>query len=177
VEPEFRQPPVAIARIVRTRGNRGEVLAELHTDFPSRFGGLDEVWLQFPGGHRVRVPLVDSWEHQGRIVLKFAGIDTISAAEALIGAWVQVDASEAVPLPEGTYYYHDLIGCSVLSSGGEFLGTVADVERVSGSSLLVVKGAKGQYLVPAVAGICKEVRIPQKIIVVDLPAGLMDLNE
>jgi 16S rRNA processing protein RimM len=177
VEPAARSASVTIARIVRTRGNRGEVLAELHTDFPNRFDSLKEVWLEFADGRKERIALTASWEHQGRRVLKFAAVDTIADAEKLVGAWVQVDSSDRVPLPDGTFYDHDLIGCCVRDSNAEFLGTVTDVLHVAGYSLLEVKGLRGEFMVPAVTSIIKDISVSRKEIRVDLPDGLIDLNK
>ena len=177
MEPAARPSYIAIARIVRTRGNRGEVLADLHTDFPSRFDGLGEVWLEFDDGQRKHVTLEKSWSHKGRQVLRFAGIDSISSAEELVGAWVEVASKDAVPLPEGVYYDHELIGCSVRDVNGELLGKITDVMRILGNNQLVVTGPHGEFMIPAVEAICKSVSIAEKEILVDLPEGLIDLNK
>jgi len=177
VEPTARTPPITIARILKTRGIKGEVVAELHTDFPSRFEGLHEVWLEFPDGRRERFSLEDSWAYRGRRVLRFGGVGSIADATRLVGAWVQVDAAMIVPLPVGTYYDHDLVGCKVRGPGGEFLGTVTDVVRLQGNSLLAVQGPRGEYWIPAVAAICREISLERKEILADLPEGLMDLNQ
>lgn len=176
MEPGNRPDSFAIARIVRARGNRGEVLAELYTDFPDRFEGLKEVLVEFADGRRVTFALEGSREYRGMRVLKFAGVDTIDAAEELAGAWVRLEAGRRMPLPEGSYYDDDLVGCSVRDPAGTFLGVVADVLHYSGNDLLEVRGAGGDFLVPAVAEIVREVSIGCKEIVVCLPAGLVDLN-
>ncbi len=168
---------IAIARIVRTRGNRGEVLADLYTDFPARFDSLAEVWLEWPNGPSEQGHLEESWEHKGRMVLKFAGTDSISSAERLIGAWVKVELGNAVTLPEGTYFDHDLIGCAVRSQEGEDLGTVTEVLRISGNNQLVIAGKRGEFMLPAASEFCREVSIAKKRILVDLPEGLIDLNK
>lgn len=167
---------VAVARIARTRGTRGEVLADVHSDFPSRFETLARVWLRLPDGTREGATLEDCWGHQGRLVLKFEGFDSIEASERLAGAWVEVAPQEAVPLPEGTYFDHDLVGCRVLDSGGSEIGTVTEVLRFAGNHQLVVATPRGECLIPAHADICREVAIDRKEIVVELPEGLIDLN-
>ena len=177
MEPDPQPALIAIARIVRTRGIRGELLADLHTDFPERFARLSEVWLALPDQSPRLFSLESSWEHKGRRVLKLTGIDTVDAAANLVGAWVKVDAIKAVDLPPGTYYDHDLVGCILLTPAGEELGVVSEVLRIAGNNQLVVLGSRGEYLVPAVEGICKEVRTEQKQIVAELPEGLVDLNE
>jgi 16S rRNA processing protein RimM len=176
VEPLERPSYLAVACIVRTRGNRGEVLAEPHTDFPARFNLLEKVWLAFPDQSRRCFKLEECWEHKGRQVLKFAGVDSITAAEALVGAWVEIEAGDAVSLPEGTYYDHDLAGCKVIDQDGRELGIVKEVLRIPGNSQLVVESGSGEFLIPAKEGICKEVSIPDKRITVELPEGLMGLN-
>jgi 16S rRNA processing protein RimM len=113
VDPAARSSFIAIARIVRTRGNRGEVLVELHTDFPTRFSHLERVWIEHPDGRRESLEVEKEWVHQGRQVLKFRSVDSISEAEKLSGAWVQIESDQAMPLAAGQYWDHDLVGCTV----------------------------------------------------------------
>jgi 16S rRNA processing protein RimM len=168
---------IAIARIARTRGNRGEVLADLYTDFPDRFNLLREVWLESDAGHRQLVTLESSWEHKGRRVFKFAGTNDISSAEAYVGFWIKVPASQAMPLPEGTYFDHDLIGCAVDDTGGNRIGIVEEVLHIGGNNCLVVRGLDREFLIPAVASICINISTEKKQILVDPPEGLMDLSK
>ncbi len=176
MESDARPSFINIARIVRTRGNRGEVLAELHTDFPERFHDLKTVWLERPGRDRQERILREAWEHKGRIVLKFEGVDSISEAEALTGSWVIVAAEAAVALPEGTYFDHQLVGCRVIDGAGVALGEVVEVLRIAGNHQLVVAAEGWEFLVPAVDRICRQVDVGNRQIVVDLPDGIVDLN-
>jgi 16S rRNA processing protein RimM len=177
VNPAAGHSYIAVARITRPRGNRGEVVVELHTDFPERFRLLKRVWVEYPDGRRESLDLENSWEHQGRQVLKFRAIDTISDAEKLAGAWVEIESEEAVPLPEGTYWDSDLSGCRLRTNDGKSLGVVTGVLRIAGNDQLVVRGDRGEYMIPLVAAICREICIARKEITVDLPEGLMDLND
>ncbi len=176
MEPVARPTFIAVARIARTRGNRGEVLVTLCTDFPARFMQLREVWLEFADGRRVRHVIECAALRGGRPALKFEGIDSISSAEELVGAWVEIEAGQAASLPEGTYYDHDLIGCALINPKGEEIGKVVDVLRIADNSQLVAQGPGGEFYVPIVADICVEIRIAEKQIVVDLPEGLAALN-
>ncbi|MDR1726571.1 MAG: ribosome maturation factor RimM [Acidobacteriota bacterium] len=179
--PEF----IAIAKIARTRGNRGEVLADLYTDYPNRFDGLREVWLEFDDGarqgraSRVKKALENVWEHKGRTVLKFAGVDTIGDAEAFAGCWVEVPIEQAVPLPESTYFDHDLVGCAVEDAGGVRVGTVSEVLHIADNAQLVIRkedSADGrEHLIPAAASICVKIDVVGKRITIDPPEGLMEL--
>jgi len=176
VGPEEPSSFITIALIVRTRGNKGEVLADSLTDFPDRFDMLAEVWLEFENSRLQKITLDSTWEHKGRRILKFAGFDTISSAETLIGCLVQIPEEQAVQLPEGTYFDHDLIGCSVEDSHGMHLGVVEDILRISGNNQLVVKDLDKEFLIPAVETICTRISIKKKQIIVDPPEGLMDLD-
>ncbi len=177
MQPDSQPSFIAIARIARYRGNRGEVLADLYTDFPDRFQALEEVWLEFPDGSRRSMILENTWGHKGREVLKFAGIDSISSAETLAGCWVEVPAEKAVPLPAGTYFDHDLIGCSVKDACGNEFGTVQDVLHFAENCLLAVKDSDREYLIPVAESICTRISIKEKLIIVNPPEGLMDLGK
>ena len=169
---------IAIARIARTRGNRGEVLADVHTNNPDRFDCLDEVWLEpDDGGARMPAKLEDAWDHKGRKVLKFEGVDTIDDAQRLAGHWVTVPADQAVDLPEGAYFNHDLVGCAVSCTDGTPVGTVARILDIAGNEQLVVRGGGREHLIPAVKSICVEISIPDKRIIVDPPEGLLSLGQ
>jgi 16S rRNA processing protein RimM len=159
------------------KGNRGEVLADLYTDYPERFASLRDVWLEFADGRRERAVLEGHWFHGGRPVLKFAGVDSIPAAERLAGAWVLIERGQAVPLPEGCFFDHELVGCRVLDASGAELGRVSGIRKYSGNDLIAVEGGRGEILIPAVASFVKQVSIEERTILVDLPEGLIDLNE
>ena len=176
MDPTARPSHIAIAKILRPRGNRGEVLVELHTDFPARFSLLHRVRLEYPDGRHECLTIEHCWEHQGRQVLKFCSIDSIGDAERLTGAWVEIEPDQAVQLPAGTYWDHDLIGCRLLNRRGETLGVVTQVLRIAGNDQLVVQNGDVEYMVPVVAAICREVSIAHKEILVELPEGLISLN-
>ncbi len=177
MDPDTDVRYLAIARIARTRGNRGEVLADLWTDRTDRFTSLKDVWLELPARERERAVVESSWMHRGRVVLKFRGIDSISEAERLAGAWVLVEREQAVPLPEGSFFDHELLGCRVLDLSGRELGRVTGVQKCPGNDLIVVRGERGEILIPAVSAMIRQVAIAERRILVDLPEGLVDLNE
>jgi len=149
----------------------------LHTDFPDRFDALEEVWLESGDGLRRRMVLENSWEHKGRRVLKFADVNSISAAEDCVGCWVVIPADQAVELPEGAYFDHDLIGCVIQDVHGNRLGIVSEIFHIAGNSQLVVKNENNEYLIPAVENICIKISVKEKQILVDLPEGLLDLSK
>jgi 16S rRNA processing protein RimM len=166
---------VAVARAVKTRGLRGEIVAELLTDFPERFDGLEHLIAVAPDGARRVLDLEEHWLHQGRVVLKFAGYDSIEEATALVGLEFTVPESERVELEEDEFYEWELAGCKVETVEGERLGLVREIMRTGGGEMLVVDNGEGRdYLIPMAEEICVEINVEQKLIRVDVPEGLLE---
>jgi 16S rRNA processing protein RimM len=177
---------VLVARLVRTQGRRGELLADLLTDFHERFAERKRLYLRKPGGEpgasSVRkVQLESHWLHKGRIVLKFAGIDSISDAELLRGLDVAIPAAERAPLDDGSVYISDLIGCHVIDihSNQRDAGEVVNVDRdTTATPLLVVRapGQKDEVLIPFAKAFLRKVDLDAKRIEMELPEGLLEVN-
>jgi 16S rRNA processing protein RimM len=161
---------VSVAVLGRTRGNRGELTAESLSSKPERFARLKDVRLL---GETATREVEEVWEHGGVLVFKFRGVDSISDAEKLRGAEVQVPVSERVELEPGEYFHSDLIGCEVRDRlSGRVIGHVTDFEEYGGPPLLEVDG--GKLLIPFVKAICVDIRPQEKLVQVDLPEGLED---
>ncbi|HYY42624.1 MAG TPA: ribosome maturation factor RimM [Pyrinomonadaceae bacterium] len=168
---------IAVARVVKPRGIRGEVVAELLTDFPERFDDLAELIAVTPAGTRRTLALEDSWLHAGRIVLKFAGYDTPEAARELVGYELTVPDSDAVELDTDEYYDWQLIDCRVVTVAGDELGRVREVLHAGAAPVLIIEDAtrRREHLIPLAASICVEIDIAAKLIRVDPPEGLLEL--
>lgn len=165
---------VTIARIVRPRGIRGELIAEILTDFPERFKDLKETTAVLPNAGRRGLKLEEAWFQNERIVLKFEGIDSIEAADELRGSKICVPMSDAAALGDGEFFVWQLEGCSVVTIDGEALGTVKELMRTGGTEILVIGGKQKEFLVPFANAICVEVDIGNKKIVIDPPEGLLE---
>ena len=166
---------VAVAKIVRPRGLRGEAVAEVLTDFPERFEGLEYVTAVMPDGSRREVKLENAWFQKERIVLKFAGVNSIEEVEALRDAEICIAEHETVELEEGEFFDWQLEGCDAVTLEGEPIGKVREVMRTGGTEILVVDGQDGrELLIPFAESICTEVDLEAKRIVVDPPEGLLE---
>ena len=168
---------VAVAVLGKPRGNRGELTAESLSSKPERFARLKDVRLALDGrdadGSAYQVEEV--WEHGGALIFKFRGVDSISDAEKLRGAEVQVPVSERVELDPGEYFHSELIGCEVRDRlSGRKIGRVTNFEEYGGPALLEVDS--GRLLIPFVKAICVDIRPLEKLIQVDLPEGLEELE-
>ena len=166
---------VVIARAVRPRGLKGEIVAELLTDFPDRFEDVAELVLVSPKGERTTKQLEDYWFQNDRVVLKLAESDDVEAAKELVGVEFAVPESARVPLPADHYYDWELEGCTV-KVGAESIGTVKSVLKTGGTEILVVADENDkERLIPFADSIVVEVDPTKKTIVVDPPEGLLDL--
>jgi 16S rRNA processing protein RimM len=171
---------VTLARILRARGLRGEVAAEILTDFPERLPKLREVWLADGRSAPRRVGVQRCWlstSRGGQAIFHFADINNIDAAETLRGLEVQVPIEQRARLEAGNYFVGDLVGCEVWEAGAlSALGSVRDVELPGGTPLLAVDTNDGEVLVPLAAEFCVRIDVKAKRIDVILPEGLRDLN-
>ena len=169
---------VTLARVVKTQGRIGEVAVEVHSDVPDRFSVGMKLWaLDQAGQSRREVQIDDLWPHKGLLVVKFAGIDSISDAETLIGSELQVPSSERAQLEEGWSYISDLVGCEVFDQGQQ-VGRIEDVEFGAGEApLLVVAGVNGKkYDVPFAEAYVEGVDLGGKQLRMKLPEGMLEIN-
>ena len=173
---------VLLARLVRTQGRHGEFLADILTDFPERFAERTHVWLVPPDAKAPprEAEIERHWLHKGRIVLKFAAIDSISDAEPYRGWHVAISREARAPLADDTVYIADLIGCHVIdeTSGEADLGPVLDVERGEGDAadLLVLSHNHEELLIPFAKAYLVAVDLNGRVLRMRLPQGLTKIN-
>jgi 16S rRNA processing protein RimM len=192
---------VWLALIRRTQGRKGEVFADILTDFPEKFAERKRLWLlsdetaRPPKNSRGPVPassepheveLVNHWLHKGGIVLHFAGIDSISAAEGLIGLGVAIPRERRAALGEDEAYIGDLIGCTLVDVAGAEPVSVGAIEEVDTSAgpvpLLIVRGSADdptksrEILIPFAKSYLRRLDLDGKRVEMTLPEGLVELN-
>ena len=167
---------ITVAHIVKVRGLRGEVVADLLTDFPDRFEGLESLVAISPDGSHRSLQIEEQWFHGDRLVLKFAGFDGPEVAKELVGYDLAVSADERIELPEDSFYDWELIGCRVETTSGETVGVVKEIMRTGGVELLSIVDAAGrERLVPMASDIVAKIDKEQKLIHIDPPEGLLEL--
>jgi len=163
---------LAIGRIVRAHGIRGEVSIEIMTDFPERFDTTEWVYL---GNEYEATPYpLDSYRwHKQNLLLSLGNITDRTAAEALRGQLVQVPFEEAMPLPEGHYYQFQLIGLNIVTTQGEPLGTLTDILETGANDVFVVNQNDRELLLPDIPDVVKSIDMAQNCIIVELLDGLI----
>ncbi len=158
---------IAVGRVVRTHGTRGWVRVEVYSGLPDRFEGVRVVFFRGTAGAEGKI-LSDSDRLGNAVLLKFKGVDDREAARELVGKEIWLPEDQAIKLPEGEYFVHDLIGLQVVTTEGELLGRVEEVMLMGGNDVYVVRGEKGETLIPAVEEFVKEVDVKGGKIVVRL---------
>jgi 16S rRNA processing protein RimM len=191
--PHPRDAWIWLARIRRPQGRKGEVFAEILTDFPEKFSQRRRLWLLDPSRKPAidtvaaiasseprEVTLLHHWLHKGGIVLHFSGVDSISSAEALAGLVVAIPASDRAQLPPGEFHIADLIGCTLVDlsfSPPREIGVIENVDRTAGPvPLLLVRGAAPEILIPFAEPFLRSVDLQHRRVEMSLPEGLVDLN-
>jgi 16S rRNA processing protein RimM len=165
-----------VGRIARAHGIRGQVIVNAETDFPQeRFKPGAELFVSRAG--RLEALEVTTVRFHGeRPVIGLRGVSDMNGAGALAGEELRVPVDRLVPLPDGAFYRHDLIGCRVETRQGVEVGVVSDVQGSMGRSRLVVETPSGEVLVPVVVEICPTIDLSLRRIVIDPPEGLLELN-
>jgi 16S rRNA processing protein RimM len=167
---------IVVAHIVKTRGLRGEVVADLLTDFPDRFEKLESLIGVSSEGSQRSLQIEEQWFHGNRLVLKFAGFDSIDEAKQLVGYQLAVPDEERIELPEDTFYEWELAGCRVETITGKAIGEVAEIMHTGGVEMLKVVDESGRdQLIPMASDIVVEIDKERKLIRIDPPEGLLEL--
>jgi 16S rRNA processing protein RimM len=176
VLPGVEEQYITIGKIVNTRGHRGEVRVIPLTDFPERFDTMEKAIIDL-NGKTMLMNIDKTYPHKKFIIIKFAGIDDMNAAETLKNATILIPRDELMPLPEDTFYVFDIVGMEVFTDDGRRLGQVQDVLQTGANDVFIVEGATTRpLLIPALKKVVRNVDMEQKKMTVCLPEGLEELS-
>lgn len=158
------EPPqrLVIGQAVRPWGVGGALKVQILSEFPQRFLELKEVYVagELRGVEGAR-------PHQGMVVVKLAGCDTREQAEALRGALLEVAMEDAVSLPEGRYYVHQVVGLEVWTGEGQYLGRVSEVLPTGSNDVYLVRSGRRELAIPAIERVVREVDLEEGRLVVE----------
>ena len=161
---------LAIARVGSAHGVAGEVSCQLLTDFPERFSRTKRVFL---GEDHRSIDVQHTRLHRGRVLVKFDGIDNRTQAGSLVGLTLYVPESEAVRLPSGSYFWHQIIGLRVVTTDGLELGTIVDILETGSNDVYVVEGERGEVLIPSTREVVRSIDVDGGVVTVELLEGLL----
>ncbi len=166
-------PYIVIGHVARPHGVRGELLVTPDTDFPERVPQLREALL-VKAGTITPIIVEAARPHRDRFLLKLRGIDSLDAADLWRGASLAVLPTQAAPLPRGQHYVFEVLGLRVETEAGEVVGTVIEVLRTGSNDVYLVRGARGEVLVPAIASVVTAIDIPGGRLVIRPLAGMLE---
>jgi 16S rRNA processing protein RimM len=178
VSPNTSGEFITLARVVKTQGRHGEVAAETHSDIPDRFSaGMKLFALGKESDIRRELEVEELWPHKGLLVLKFAGVDSMSDAEALIGVELQLPSAERAALDPGWTYVSDLIGCTVFDHGRE-IGRIEDVQFGAGEAPLLIVASKAgrKFDIPFAEAYLEGADAVRRQVRMNLPEGMLEVN-
>jgi 16S rRNA processing protein RimM len=166
-EPEY----ITIGQILAPWGVRGKVRVSVTTDFPQRFSPGEKVYVN----HQPMTIDSAQW-HKGRVIIKLSGTDSATAAQKLRGQAIEIPHSQLKALPEGEYYFFQIIGLKVWTTGGELLGVITEIHTSRGNDTYLVKGDRGEILIPAIEDVVKSIDLGKRRMVIEPMEGLLSLN-
>lgn len=167
---------LSVGKIVNTHGIRGELRVLLQTDFPEvRFAPKSRLLIVHPEtGERLEVTVQSARPYKQMYIVKFVEFSNINDVERFKGRDLKVSKAESVELPENEYYFHEIIGCSVVSDEGEELGEIVEILRPGANDVWVAKLPNGkQLLLPVIDDVVLDVNVKEKIVTVHLMEGLL----
>jgi 16S rRNA processing protein RimM len=167
---------LVVGRVLRPHGVRGDLRVEIITGSPERLGQHDHFYLAHPDSPEEvrRYPVEEVRLHKDSLLLKLEGCDDCNEAELLRDMLVQVPIEEAVPLEEGEYYHFQIVGVQVETESGEWLGQVMEVLETGANDVYVVRGPRGEVLLPAIEDVVRKLDIEEKRMVVHLLPGMLE---
>lgn len=163
---------IIVGRILAPWGVEGKLKTKVETDFPERFTPGAKVYID-------RQPMtIESAEwHSGKLVIKLNTVDSREDAQKLQGKTVEIYRSQVHSLPEGQYYYFQLIGLEVWTTQGEFLGNITEILATESNDNYVVRSTKGEILIPAIEDVVKSIDLDKGCLVIEPITGLLSLNQ
>ncbi|HLS07218.1 MAG TPA: ribosome maturation factor RimM [Bacillota bacterium] len=163
-----------VGKIVNTHGVNGEVRVIRMTDFPERFNVGNTLYVQ-KNGETIPLKIKSHRTHKQFDLLQFEGYDEMESVKQLMQLHLHIKKSQLTPLPEGQYYYYEIIGCEVMTIDGEIIGVVDHILAPGANDVWVVKRKNGQEaLIPYIKDVVKKIDIVNKVITIELMEGLLD---
>ena len=164
-----------IGKIVNTHGIRGEVRVEQITDFSERFAVGNQVYIVPKNQPPIPVTIASHRLHKQYHLLRFEGFDHIDDVEPFKQADLKITEEDLSDLPEGEYYYHEIIGCQMYTTNEDYIGVVVDIFPTGANDVWVIERENGkEALIPYIQEVVKEIDLSTKKIYIELMEGLLD---
>lgn len=175
IKPDSARERITIGKILKPRGIRGEVKVLPLTDIPGRFDQVGEVSVDMASGETRTLVIEEVKSYKGCVYLRFQGVDSVEAVEALRGKYLQVDRTQSPELPENEFYHFEIIGATVYTEDDQFLGTVSEILETGAHDILIVQGVDREYLIPFHPDLVTSLDLKAARLTVHPIEGLLDL--
>jgi len=173
----INQNLIAVGRISGTHGIRGQVRLHSYSGNLESLQAAHDALLRFPGGNSRQVKIKRAADHSGKILLALDAVDSIEQAEELIGCELLLQRDHLPPPAADEYYWHDLLGLSVVTDEGQTLGTIKDIMETGANDVYLVRDdvQRREYLIPAIARVISSINLQTGIMTITPLEGLLDL--
>jgi len=164
-----------LGKVLKTHGNKGDVLVHLDVDDPERYHKLESVYLDL---HGERIPFfITSLElkHNRRAIVRFVDFETLEDAESLAGLEMYLPITTLPVLKGSQFYYHEIKGFQVIDQNHGKIGVIDDILELPHQSLLQIRLGEKEILIPIVDEIIKKVDRGKKLLMIEAPAGLIEI--
>jgi 16S rRNA processing protein RimM len=163
-----------VGEIVGTHGIKGDVKVKRITDFAERFAIGEKVYCSVQEEERELI--IDQFRtHKNIDILHFAGVHSMNEVKSLKGILLYIKEAQLTQLQEHEYYYHEIIGCEVYTTGGEKLGIIQEILSPGANDVWVVKNDKGkEILIPYIEDVVKEIHPVERFVQIELMEGLLE---
>jgi 16S rRNA processing protein RimM len=161
-----------IGKIIRCHGVKGRVKAVSYLESEENLQSLDEVYIKQADGAIKPFPVMQIEKDKKNIILAFQGIDDPAAAQPLVGSTLLMAVEKLVKLPEGEYYWRELIGLDVVTEEGRFLGQIKEIFPTGSNDVYICDGGEREILLPAIADVIRSIDIIKGMMIVRLMEGL-----
>lgn len=167
--------PVLLGKIIATHGVKGQLRVFLFSGEFSSIAGLDTVMVKAPNRGMEIFEVAAAARHGKKVLLTLKNYDNVNQVLHLVGCELYVERDQLPELPEGEYYWRDLVGLRVVTDQGEMLGTLTEIIATGSNDVYVVQGREREYLIPALEEVVLEVNLDDGVMKVSPPEGLFDL--
>ncbi|MFH2011215.1 MAG: ribosome maturation factor RimM [Pseudomonadota bacterium] len=168
---------LVIGKIVNTHGIQGKLKISSYAESPEVFISHEFFYIKDKNGDFKEYKITNVEPHKNSVLLKFNGISSISDAEKLVGSSIFIEKNKLDTLPEGEYYWFEIIGIEVFTDEGTFLGKVERILQTGSNDVYIVRNEEKEYLIPAIADVVTNIDVIKKVMIIHPLEGLFEDDE
>jgi 16S rRNA processing protein RimM len=170
-----KQKLVLIGKVTATHGIRGQLRVVPFSGEAESILSQRRLILKGPNDESEAFEVANSSVHGKRVLLSLKSLDDINKVEYLVGREIYVERGQLPELPDGEYYWCDLIGLKVYTVQGKFLGKLCEILATGSNDIYIIRNGEKEFLIPAIEDVVTDINLHESVMIVDPPEGLLDL--